>query len=83
MLLPRMVEHEDEPLHLDGWQGHPASLYRLLAFLCDREIANVCFLSGDAHLGCDVDISIGGIGVVGLAGFGLREWTRAVRGSAG
>jgi cholesterol oxidase len=62
MLLPRLVEHLDEPLHLDGWQGYPASLHRLLAFLCEAEIANVCFLSGDAHLGCDVAITIIGPG---------------------
>lgn len=60
MLLPRLVEHADEPLHLDGWQGYPASLNRLLAFLCDKRIDNVCFLSGDAHLGCDVSITLTG-----------------------
>lgn len=62
MLLPRLVEHLDEPLHLDGWQGYPASLHRLLAFLCDKEIANLYFLSGDTHLGCDVVITIDGPG---------------------
>ena len=62
MLLPRLVEHLDDPLRLDGWQGYPASLHRLLAFLCDRQVANVCFLSGDAHLGCDVDITVTGLG---------------------
>jgi hypothetical protein len=60
MLLPRMIEHIEEPLHLDGWQGYPASQHRLLAFLCDHGIENVCFLSGDAHLGCDVAITITG-----------------------
>lgn len=50
MLLPRLHEHEPDPLHLDGWQGYPTSLHELLAFLCDRQIGNVCFLSGDAHL---------------------------------
>ncbi len=60
MLLPRLIEHLDEPLHLDGWQGYPASLERLLAFVCDHRIENVCFLSGDAHLGCDVAIALTG-----------------------
>ena len=58
MLLPRLVHHLEEPLYLDSWQGYPASLHRLLAFLCDNGIANVCFLSGDAHLGCDVGIAV-------------------------
>ena len=60
MLLPRLWEHLEEPLHLDGWQGYPASLQRLLMFVCDNEIANVIFLSGDAHLGCDVTIRLTG-----------------------
>lgn len=60
MLLPRVVEHLDEPLHLDSWQGYPASLARLLAFLWDHRLGNVCFLSGDAHLGCDVAITLTG-----------------------
>jgi hypothetical protein len=58
MLLPRLVDHLEEPLHLDNWQGYPASLHRLLAFLCDNGLDNVCFLSGDAHLGCDVEITV-------------------------
>lgn len=58
MLLPRLIEHAEEPLYLDAWQGYPASLHRLLAFVCDNKISNLCFLSGDAHLGCDVDIVI-------------------------
>jgi hypothetical protein len=62
MLLPRLVEHMDEPLHLDCWQGYPASLHGLLAFLCDHQIPNVHFLSGDAHIGCDVEITVTGKG---------------------
>ena len=58
MLLPRTVENLDEPLHLDGWPGYPASFYRLLKFLFDEDIQNVCFLSGDAHLGCDVVVTL-------------------------
>ncbi len=60
MLLPRLVEHMDDPLQLDNWQGYPASLHGMLAFLCDNGLANVCFLSGDAHLGCDVSITVTG-----------------------
>jgi hypothetical protein len=62
MLLPRLLEHMDDPLHLDNWQGYPRSLHRTLAFLFERQIANVHFLSGDAHLGCDVKITITGRG---------------------
>lgn len=60
ILLPRLVEHLDDPLYLDNWQGYPTSLHGLLAFLCDNGIENVCFLSGDAHLGCDVSITLTG-----------------------
>ncbi len=52
MLLPRSRRHLDEPLHLDNWQGYPASFHALLALLCDRQLRNVVFLSGDAHLAC-------------------------------
>lgn len=58
MLLPRLLENMDDPLHLDNWQGYPASLHGLLAFLCDHQIPNVCFLSGDAHLGADARITV-------------------------
>lgn len=58
MLLPRTVENLEEPLHLDGWSGYPASFHRLLQFLSDKDIRNVCFLSGDAHFGCDVRITL-------------------------
>ncbi len=60
MLLPRLVEHMDDPLQLDNWQGYPASLHGMLAFLCDNGLGNVCFLSGDTHLGCDVSITVTG-----------------------
>ncbi len=58
MLLPRTVENLSEPLHLDGWTGYPGSLHRLLKFLSDENIPNVCFLSGDAHLGYAVCITL-------------------------
>jgi hypothetical protein len=58
MLLPRTRENIDEPLHLDNWQGYPASLRSLLALLCDREVRNLVFLSGDAHLACSARIVV-------------------------
>jgi hypothetical protein len=58
MLLPRTRIDLDEPLYLDNWQGYPASLHRLLAFLCEHEAANVVFLSGDAHLACSAQITV-------------------------
>jgi len=58
MLLPRALHFMEEPLRLDNWQGYPASFHRLLAFLCEREIPNVVFLSGDAHLGCRARVSV-------------------------
>jgi len=58
MVLPRTRIAMDEPLYLDAWQGYPASLHRLLAFLCDQEVSNVVFLSGDAHLACDARVKV-------------------------
>ena len=58
MLLPRTRIAMDEPLYLDTWQGYPASLHGLLAFLCDRELRDVVFLSGDAHVACDARVRV-------------------------
>jgi cholesterol oxidase len=58
MLLPRSLLFKEEPMRLDNWQGYPASFHRLLAFLCDREIPNVVFLSGDLHLGCRARVTV-------------------------
>lgn len=60
MLLPRLIEHQDAPLHLDNWQGYPQSLHSLLAYICDQGVRDVCFLSGDAHLGVDAAIRVRG-----------------------
>jgi hypothetical protein len=60
MLLPRTRIDLDEPLYLDNWQGYPASLHRLLAFLCEHETSNVVFLSGDAHLACSAHVTVTG-----------------------
>lgn len=58
MLLPRTREHMGEPLYLDNWQGYPASFHRLLAFLCEQQVRNVVFLSGDAHLACRARVRV-------------------------
>lgn len=58
MLLPRVLDGLEEPLHLDNWQGYPASLHRLLALICDEQIDHVVYLSGDAHLSCDARITV-------------------------
>ena len=58
MLLPRVLQYIDDPLYLDNWQGYPASFYRLLAFVCDRGLRNLVFLSGDTHLGCSVRVTV-------------------------
>ena len=58
MLLPRVRECMDDPLYLDNWQGYPASLHALLAQLCDEDLRNVVFLSGDAHLGCSAKVTV-------------------------
>jgi hypothetical protein len=62
MLLPRSREHVDEPLYLDNWQGYPASFHRLLAFLCEKQVRNVVFLSGDAHLACSARVQVRSVG---------------------
>jgi hypothetical protein len=58
MVLPRTRVYMDEPLYLDPWQGYPASLHRLLAFLCEHELRNVVILGGDAHLACDARVKV-------------------------
>lgn len=58
MLLPRSREYIDEPLYLDNWQGYPASFHHLLGFLCEHQVDNVVFLSGDAHLACTADVTV-------------------------
>jgi hypothetical protein len=62
MLLPRLRQYVDDPLYLDNWQGYPASFYRLLAFICERQVRNLVFLSGDAHLGCSVHATVRNLG---------------------
>jgi PhoD-like phosphatase len=61
MVLPRPLGLKKEPasaLHCDSWAGYPKSLHRLLAFLCDKEIKNAVFLSGDEHLSSFTSVEI-------------------------
>lgn len=58
LLLPRSREYVDDPLYLDNWQGYPASFHHLLGFLCEKQVQNVVFLSGDAHLACTADVTV-------------------------
>ncbi len=61
ILLPRQRLTADDPagaLHSDAWDGYPASLHELLAFLCDEQLSSVVFLSGDEHVSCAVRASV-------------------------
>ncbi|MDB5752654.1 MAG: hypothetical protein JWP65_3075, partial [Ramlibacter sp.] len=58
LLLPRSRQWIDDPLYLDNWQGYPASFCRLLAFVCDHQLRNLVFLSGDLHLGCRAEVTV-------------------------
>lgn len=61
MLLPRARINLDAPLYLDSWQGYPASLNGLLAWLCEHEVRDVVFLSGDAHLACEARVHVANV----------------------
>ena len=37
-------------LRSDAWEGYPYSQHKLMQFVCDREIKNLVFLSGDEHI---------------------------------
>ncbi|MEN9866247.1 MAG: hypothetical protein RL748_1837, partial [Pseudomonadota bacterium] len=41
ILLPRHVASASDSLHQDGWEGFPASLYEILAFIGENQIHNV------------------------------------------
>ncbi len=61
MLLPRRLHSAAALAHAlrsDAWDGYPYSLQRLLAFICDREIDNLVFLSGDEHLSSVAQITL-------------------------
>jgi hypothetical protein len=42
----------------DAWDGYPASLHELLAYLCKEAISQVVFLSGDEHLACASKVTV-------------------------
>jgi len=54
-LLPRKLRtrqnaHCAAALRSDAWDGYPDSLHRLLAYIVEKQIGNVVFLSGDEHI---------------------------------
>jgi choline dehydrogenase-like flavoprotein len=64
ILLPRLrrAQH-DAPasaLHSDAWDGYPASMHALLAWIADNDFRDLVFLSGDEHLSCDATATITG-----------------------
>jgi cholesterol oxidase len=50
--------HDVARLRCDGWEGYPASMQRLLAHICAKQIRNVVFLSGDEHISCDIRLRL-------------------------
>ena len=50
----------DDParLHCDGWEGYPASLYRLLGAVFTLGDDKLVFLSGDEHISCDLELTL-------------------------
>lgn len=58
IVLPRRLSVAEAPtrpevaLRSDAWDGYPASLRALLAFIADAQVQRCVFLSGDEHLPC-------------------------------
>jgi choline dehydrogenase-like flavoprotein/alpha-beta hydrolase superfamily lysophospholipase len=54
MVLPRLARaagpHATAALHSDAWDGYPASLHQLLAWIFEFDLSHLVLLSGDAHL---------------------------------
>jgi cholesterol oxidase len=74
ILLPRrLATARDEAcgLHSDAWDGYPRSLQALLEWVCDHQVQNLVFLSGDEHLGCEASITVRRID--GVASVNLRS----------
>jgi phosphodiesterase/alkaline phosphatase D-like protein len=62
--------HAGDPAHSlrsDAWDGYPASLHRLLAFIARRQIRNVVFLSGDEHISLDATLTVAAAGMAPVA----------------
>jgi phosphodiesterase/alkaline phosphatase D-like protein len=45
-------------LQSDSWDGYPRSLYSVLAYIVNKRIPNVVFVSGDEHLACVARIEV-------------------------
>lgn len=63
ILAPRRLAaaHGGDPAHClrsDAWDGYPASLHRLLAFIARRQIHDVVFLSGDEHISFNAILTV-------------------------
>lgn len=56
ILLPRRLvalnPGDDHASRMDAWEGYQGNRDALLAFIFDKQIQNVVFLSGDEHLSC-------------------------------
>lgn len=61
ILLPRRLASAGDAtaaLHSDAWDGYPASLHALLAWLYEEQLSDVVFVSGDEHLSCAVSVTV-------------------------
>lgn len=63
MLLPRhrravQWTKEESAVSSDGWDGYPATLFKVLELIAANSVQHVVFLSGDEHRGSVVTIDI-------------------------
>ncbi len=61
ILLPRRLTTQEcaaSALRSDAWDGYPASLHALLAFIANHGVENCVFLSGDEHLCCVATVTV-------------------------
>jgi cholesterol oxidase len=54
-------------LNSDAWDGYPASMERLLAYIANRQMSNLVFLSGDEHHSCIATVRLYALGESGDA----------------
>jgi phosphodiesterase/alkaline phosphatase D-like protein len=55
ILLPRRLAVQRLPaaaLHSDSWEAYPRSLHALLRYICQHQVQQLVFVSGDEHLSC-------------------------------
>lgn len=57
-MLPSNGDSSLQGLRSDGWDGYPASMHWLLAFIVDQQLNNIVFLSGDEHLPHEAEITL-------------------------